>query len=256
MKRFSNHLSYVDSHDTVVRMLQSWRLWLGGAVLGALIASLVYLVFPPDYRARAVVVIDHNLESVWEFAPAQNFYFLGRETRKLEELAWNDETLGLVTDEVDGVTVADLRNEILSLSHPADGAWHLWADHPDRDTAEEIAGAWADVFVEQIYTGMGTSAELEYQREEINKILLEHTAMNPDEVHNLIDEMSLLLDKTTGISPWLEVDLAQGDDLIVTRKVLQSVYILAGSLIGACGMALVTLVFYRVEDENEFLADA
>jgi hypothetical protein len=256
MKRITNHLTYVDSHDTVVRVLQSWRLWFGGAILGALLATLIYCVFPPDYRARAVVVIDHNLESVWEFAPAQNFYFLGRETRKLEELAWNDETMQLLVDEVDGFTVSKLRNEILSLSHPADGGWHLWADHPDRDTAEELAGAWARVFVEQIYAGMGTSEELEYQREEINKILLEYKGMNPDEVYNLIDRMSPLLDKTSGISPWLEVDLAQGENLMVTREVLLSVYVLAGSLIGACGMALATMVFYRVEDENEFLADA
>ena len=115
MKRFMNHLTYVDSHDTVVRVLQSWRLWVGGALLGALLASLIYFIFPPDYRARAVVVIDHNLESVWEFAPAQNFYFLGRETRKLEELAWNDETMELLAAQVEGVTVAELRNEILSL---------------------------------------------------------------------------------------------------------------------------------------------
>lgn len=256
MKRLLNHLSYDDSHDSVVRVLQSWRMWLGGAVLGALIASLIYLVFPPDYRARAVVVVDHNLESVWKFAPAQNFYFLGRETRKLEILAWNDDTLGMVADDIDGITISELRTEILSLSHPADGGWYLWADHPDRDMAEEIAGAWADAFVDQIYAGMETSAELEYQREEINKILLDHKTMNPDEVHNLIDEMSLLLDKTTGISPWLEIDLAQGENLMVTRKVLQSVYILSGSLIGACVMAMATLVLYRVEDENEFLADA
>lgn len=256
MNKLMNHLSYVDSHDSVVRVLQSWRLWLGGAVLGGLIASLIYFVLPPDYRARAVVVIDHNLESVWEFAPAQNFYFLGRETRKLEELAWNDDTLGMVAEEIDRVTVGELREEILSLSHPADGGWHLWADHSDKEMAEAIASAWAAVFVKQIYAGMETSAELEYQREEINKILLEHKTMNPEEVHNLIDVMSPLLDKTTGISPWLEVDLAQGENLLVTRKVLLSVYILAGSIIGACGLALGTMAFYRVEDENEILADA
>ena len=80
--------------------------------------------------------------------------------------------------------------------------------------------------------------------------------MGPDEIHNLIDVMSPLLDKTTGISPWLEVDLAQGENLMVTREVLLSVYVLAGSMIGACGLALAAFVFYREEDDNEFMANA
>jgi hypothetical protein len=256
MKKFMNHLAYVDTHDSAVRVLQSWRLWIVGAVLGALLAALVYAVFPPPFRARAVVIIDHNLESVWEFAPAQNFYFLGRETRKLEQLAWNDDTMQMVVDEVGGVTISELREKILNLSQPSDGGWHLWADHPDEETAEQIASAWAQAFVEQIYAGMDTSAELERQRQAINEILLENQDMNPDEVHDLIDVMSPLLDDTTGISPWLEVDLAQGEDLLVTRKVILSVYILIGSVIGACSLAFYALLMFRVEDDNEFMVDA
>jgi hypothetical protein len=202
------------------------------------------------------VVIDHNLESVWEFAPAQNFYFLGRETRKLEQLAWNDVTMQMVAEEVGGVTVSELRDEILSLSQPSDGGWHLWADHADQQVAEEIAGAWARAFVEQIYAGMSTSAELEQQREEINQILLENEGMNPDEVHDLIDVMSPLLDQTAGISPWLEVDLAQEEDLMVTHKVILSVYVLIGSFVGACGTALLAMMIFRVEEDDEFLVNA
>jgi hypothetical protein len=240
----------------MVRVLQSWRLWFLGAAVGALAAAGIYLLFPPDFRARAVVVIDHNLESVWEFEPSQNFYFLGRETRKLEQLAWSDETLGQVAEQVDGVTVDDLRNEILSLSHPADGGWHLWADHKEEATAEKIAGAWASVFVDEIYPGMDTSLDLELARMEVNEILLEYPEMNPEEVHDLIDRMSIELDKTSGISPWLEVYLAQGADLMVARKILLSIYVLVGSVIGAVGLALVTLFFIRSEEYDEYLADA
>lgn len=256
MKRMVNRLLYVDAHDSMVRVLQSWRLWFLGAVVGALVAAGLYLLFPPDFRARAVVVIDHNLESVWEFEPSQNFYFLGRETRKLEQLAWSDKTLELVAEQVDGVTADGLRNEILSLSHPADGGWHLWADHEDEATAEAIAGTWATVFVDQIYAGMDTSLDLELARMEVNEILLEYPEMNPEEVHELIDRMSIELDQTSGISPWLEVYLAQGTDLMVTRKILLSIFVLAGSVIGALGLALITLFLIRSEEYDEYLADA
>jgi hypothetical protein len=256
MKRIVNRFLYEDAHDSMVRVLQSWRLWFLGASLGALVAGGIYLLFPPDFRARAVVVIDHNLESVWEFAPSQNFYFLGRESRKLEELAWSDRTLELVADEFEGVSVGDLRNEILNLSQPADGGWHLWADHEDKATAEEIAGTWARVFIEQIYLGMDTSLELELARMEVNELLLEYPGMNPDEVHDLIDQMSIQLDQTSGISPWLEVYLAQGTELLVSRKVLLAVYVLAGSVIGAVGLALITFLFTRSEEYDEYLVDA
>lgn len=254
MKRMVNRLLYVDAHDSMVRVFQSWRLWLLGAAVGALVAAGGYFVFPPAYRARAVVVIDHNLESVWEFMPSQNFYFLGRETRKLEQLAWSDKVLEPVAAEFDGISVSDLRNEILSLSQPSDGGWYLWADHEDQAVAEEIAGTWARVFVDQIYLGMDTSLDLELARMEVNEILLEYQNMNPDEVQELIDRMSIELDQTSGISPWLEVYLAQEAGLMVTRKVLLSVYVLMGSVVGAMGLALTTLLTIRSEEYDEYLA--
>lgn len=254
MKRMMNRLMYVDAQDSMVRVFQSWRLWLLGAVVGALVAAGIYYLFPPAYRARAVVVIDHNLESVWEFTPSQNFYFLGRETRKLEQLAWSDKTLEPVADEFDGISVDELRNEVLSLSQPSDGGWYLWADHEDKTTAEEIAGTWARVFIDQIYQGMDTSLELELARMEVNEILLQYPDMNSDEVKELIDRMSVELDQTSGISPWLEVYLAQGSDLVVTRKVLLSIYVLAGSVVGAVGLALVTILSVRSEEYDEYLA--
>jgi capsular polysaccharide biosynthesis protein len=254
MRTFLDRFLYGKSHDSLVRVLMSWKLWVLGAAIGALAATAVYMLFPPPYRARAVVVIDHNLESVWKFAPAQNFYFLGRESRKLEELAWSDKTLDPVAEEFEGISVSDLRKEILSLSHPADGGWQLWADHEDRDLAEAIAGKWAEVFVDQIYAGMDTSMELELARMEVNEVLLQYPEMNPEEIHDLIDRMSVELDATSGISPWLEVYLAQGSDLVVARSVLLSIYVLAGSIIGAFGLMGLTLFFIRSEEYDEYLA--
>jgi len=116
MNKYVNGLLYVDSHDSLVRVLQSWRLWILGAIIGTLVATLVYTVAPPPYRARATVVVDQNLEGAWEYGSRQLFYFLGREARKLEEVAWSDETLQLVADEVEGVTVQERREGILLLS--------------------------------------------------------------------------------------------------------------------------------------------
>ncbi len=53
-------------------------------------ASL-YLLMPPPYRARATVNVDFNLEQAWpQETDRQQFYYLERETRKLEEIAWSD----------------------------------------------------------------------------------------------------------------------------------------------------------------------
>lgn len=254
MERIVKSLVKEDAHGSIVRVLQAWRLWLLGALVGALVAAGVYFLFPPAYRASAVVVIDHNLEAVWQGTPRQAFYFLGRETRKLERLAWSDKTLDLVAEELDGYSVSDLRNGILSLSHPADGGWELWADHPDRATAEKIAGTWARIFVDQIYLGMDTSLELELARRDINQLMLEYPKLSLSEINDVIERESIDYSSTSAISPWLEVYLAEGSNLSVYRKVSLSTYALGGSGIGALGFALAALVITRSEEKDEDLA--
>jgi len=255
MKKFVNGLLYVDSHDSIVRVLQSWRLWIIGAIIGTLIATVVYAVFPPPYRARAIVVVDHNLEEAWEFGSGQLFYFLGRETRKLQELAWSDEVMQLVADRVGDVSVRELRDEILHLSQPEDGGWHFFADSQDPERAEQIASAWAEVFYEQTYAAVEISAELEAMRVEINEVLERSPDLSRGDVQNLIDRISPTLYKTKGVSYFIELSLAQTENLAITRSVPLSVYILAGSFIGAFGLALAALILIRAEEKDAFLVE-
>jgi capsular polysaccharide biosynthesis protein len=250
-----NTLLYVDSHDSIVRVLQSWRLWVVGAIVGALLASAIYFVFPPMYRARAVVVVDHNLEEVWAAEPGNLFYFLGRETRKLEALAWNDETLGMVADQVEGVTVAELREKILFLSQQSDGTWNFYADQRDADRAEQIASTWANVFVEQVIGSIEVSAELMQAREEINEVLLNNPNISQGDIGNVVNRIYPELYQTDGISPFIEVSLSQGENLAVTRSISMAVFTLSGSVLGALGIALAALVVLRAEEKDDFLVE-
>ncbi len=50
------------------------------------------------------------------------------DSEKLEELAWDDATLQMVVDENPGTSISKLREGVLQLSQPGEGAWHFWAD--------------------------------------------------------------------------------------------------------------------------------
>lgn len=248
-----NTLLYVDSHDSIVRVLQSWRLWIVGAIVGALVASGIYLVFPPQYRARAVVVVDHNLEEMWAAEPGNQFYFLGRETRKLEALAWSDEVMETVADQVGNVSVRDLREKILFLSQQSDGEWHFYAKDRDPARAEQIAGTWAAVFVDQTIASVEISVELVQAREEINQILLNNPNISRGDIGNLVNRIYPDLYETKGISPYVEVTLSQSENLKIERSLSMAIYIISGSTIGALSIATAALVLLRAKEEDEFL---
>ncbi|HSG44977.1 MAG TPA: hypothetical protein VLA72_17660, partial [Anaerolineales bacterium] len=94
------------STDDLIQLLQAWRFWLLASVLGALLGGVAYSVFPSDYRARATVVVDFNMEEVWPVDEDRElFYYLEREARKLEEVAWSDDVLETVADTVGNTTV-------------------------------------------------------------------------------------------------------------------------------------------------------
>ena len=139
------------SMDDLIRLLKAWRFWSVGAPIGALLGAGVYYIAPPPYRAHATVLVDFNLERAWpEETDRQQFYYLERETRKLEEIAWSDMVMGLVVEAVGDITTEQLRNEILSLSQPAEGGWNFYADNKDPERAAALASAWSQVFVEQV----------------------------------------------------------------------------------------------------------
>ncbi len=137
--------------DDLVRLLKAWRFWSVGALIGALIGAGIYYLAPPPYRAHATVLVDFNLEQAWpKETDRQQFYYLERETRKLEEIAWSDMVMGMVVEANPDVTVQELRSGKLTLSQPADGGWHFYADDNNPERAATLASTWSQVFAEQV----------------------------------------------------------------------------------------------------------
>lgn len=235
-------LSTSASTDFLAELFGSWRLWLLGAFLGALLAYAAFALFPPDYRARATVVVDSNLEEAWQFFPdRQLFQFLQRETERLEQLAWSDGVLQSVTASVPGHSVSELRDHALQLSQPSDGGWHFYANDPDPTTAQTLAAAWAQAFVDAAHAAVAASPELQAARAALNAELLQP---EPDDarVRELADDLSRLNENTKGISLYTELYLSQAADLPTVRSLSQATYLLVGSAIGALAAPLYSLL--------------
>jgi uncharacterized protein involved in exopolysaccharide biosynthesis len=144
------------SLDDLIRLLKAWRFWLLGTLLGALLGTAIYTLMPPPYRARATVNVDFNLEQAWpQETDRQQFYYLERETRKLEELAWSDVVMEMVAGATGDITTQELSNRKLSLSQPAEGGWNFYVDDADPERAAALASTWSQVFVEQVHLQAG-----------------------------------------------------------------------------------------------------
>ncbi len=140
------------SLEDFIRLLKAWRFWLFGALLGAALGAALYYIVPPPYRAQATVNVDFNLEQAWpQETDRQQFYYLERESRKLEEIAWSDDVMSQLSSEF-AVTVEDLRGNKLQLSQPAEAGWHFYADDNDAEFAESLVAAWAEAFVAKTQT--------------------------------------------------------------------------------------------------------
>ncbi len=137
--------------DEILVLLSAWRVWVGGAVLGALIAGLAYLIFPPPYRAQATVLVDQNVEQAipQEQSDLLKYTYLQRETDKLKDIVWSDQTLSRVAART-GLSLAELRDGRLILSQPQDGGWHFLAEGANPETASKLASAWAEAFVAEV----------------------------------------------------------------------------------------------------------
>ena len=139
------------SIDDFIRLLKAWRFWSVGALIGALLGAGMYYVAPPPYRAHATVLVDFNLEQAWpQETDRQQFYYLERETRKLEEIAQSDIVMDMVVQATANMTTQELRNRKLSLSQPAEGGWNFYADDADPGRAAALASTWSQVFVDQV----------------------------------------------------------------------------------------------------------
>ena len=158
------------AHDDLLHLLAAWRVWVGGAFLGAAVATIVYLLAPPSYRAQATVLVDQNVEQVipQEKTDLRKYTYLQRETDKLVEIAWSDQTLSRVATQT-GLPVARLRDGRLHLSQPSDGGWHFLADAPDPVNASALASAWARAFVEELQSkpaGISPLLEINFTRQQ------------------------------------------------------------------------------------------
>lgn len=223
------------SVDDLIQLLQAWRFWVLSGLVGALLGGLVYLVFPPDFRARATVVVDFNMEQAWPVdSDRELFYHLEREARKLEEVAWADETLAKVAEATGGVTVSDLRSGVLELSEPSDGGWHFYANDPSAARAERLASIWAETFVAEVHNGIETAVALDTARKALEA--------NPTD-QELLSRVNELETKSLGITPELQIFPAQISDLNPQRRVGPANFIFAGAVILTVISALFILLF-------------
>ena len=227
------------STDDLIQLLQAWRFWLLACLFGALLGGVVYAIFPPDYRARATVVVDFNMEQAWPVdSDRELFYYLEREARKLEEVAWSDDVMSVVANSVGDVTVEELRSGVLELYEPADGGWHFYASDPDPTRTEQLASVWAETFEARVQDGIKTALALDASRKALE--------VNPTEAE-ILAYVTELESQSLGITPELQVSLSQGKDLNATRRVSAGNYIFAGAVSFMVLSALVILFFGKVE---------
>lgn len=196
------------SLDDLIRLLKAWRFWIVGALIGACIGAAVYYVAPPVYRARATVNVDFNMEQAWpQNTDREQFYYLEREVRKLEEIALSDSVIQAVADSDGKVKINELRNGKLQLSQPAEAGWHFYADDKNQKRAAKLASAWAQAFADQVKQRVA---------------------------------------KSQGLSSYIQVDVTQADNLPVKRTASLSTYLLVGTIGFLFVSALSLLFFVRV----------
>jgi hypothetical protein len=222
-------------------------------VVGGLLGWGVFALFPPPYRAQASVVVDYNIEDLWiSRLNVQFAFFYLRETRKLEAVAFSDETLSLVVEQVEDVTVEELRSRKLMLGSPYDGVWHFWVDDADPDRAEQLAKVWVEAFLKRARELVTVSAEMDALREELNAYVAQSTIVDTGhpEVVRLIEEISTLAEQIDGISSYIDLSSSQIESLPITRTVDRYVYILAGSVLGAGLIAFLALFINKSKQEG------
>lgn len=194
------------SLDDLIRLLRAWRFWLAAAVLGAMIGAAVYFIAPPPYRARATVNVDFNLEQAWpQETDRQQFYYLERETRKLEEIAWSDEVMQAVASADGSAAAAELRGGKLILSQPAEAGWHFYADAADAQRAQRLASAWAQAFAQAAQANIGAQ---------------------------------------DGLNAFIRIQVTQAADLPVERREPLGSYLLAGAF-GAWFLGALIVLFFE-----------
>ncbi len=194
------------STDDLIRLLKAWRFWLISALVGAALGAAFYYIMPPVYRARATVNVDFHMEQAWpQNTDREQFYYLDRETRKLEEIAWSDAVLNQVVSQTGMSSVGTLRNQKLQLAQPSNGGWHFYVEDKDPKKASALASAWATAFAQAVKAQVANPAN--------------------------------------GLEQYITADATQVDNLVPHRAVSVSMYALAGTVIFLALSALLVLFF-------------
>ena len=195
------------SIDDFVRLLKAWRFWSVGALIGALIGAGFYYLAPPPYRAHATVLVDFNIEQAWpQETDRQQFYYLERETRKLEEIAWSDSVMQAIVETNGNITNRELHDGRLSLSQPAEGGWHFYVEDENPERAAAIASAWAQTFAGAVVNRAAT---------------------------------------TDGLNSFIEATVTQTAQLPVERSVPLSTYLFVGAIVFLTFASLLVLFLNR-----------
>lgn len=224
------------SFDDFIRLLRAWRFWLLGALLGGILGTAVYYIAPPEYRARATVVVTFNMEKSWPVnSDKELFYYLERESRKVEDVAQSDATLQQVADET-GFSISQLRSGKLELSQPQDGGWQFYATDPQAAVAKKLASAWAGAFSTQIRQGIEKAVELDAARKAL--------AANPSDA-KIQASISTLESQSLSITPELQISFSQAKDLPVEHKTGLGTYVLTGAALTLAISALLFLFWPR-----------
>lgn len=193
------------SLDDLIILLRAWRFWVSAFLVGGVIGLVTYLFAPLPYRAWATVLVDFNMEKAWPTnTDREQFYYLERETRKLEEIAWSDQVLGDVAQRLGNLSIAQLRNGKMRLGQPGEGGWHFYAYDPDPRRAEALAVAWAEAF---------TQAVTQAVRED------------------------------KGLNAWIQVQVTQKQDLPLERVPSLGTCLLSGGL-GSAFLAALAVSFF------------
>ena len=214
-----------------------WKIWLLGILIGGVLGGVLSLAIPTRYRAMAVVTVDFNVENTWPGNPDNEiFYFLDREARKLEELAWSDDTLMAVT-QASGTNAVTLRGGILELSQPKDGGWHFYAYANDPKAAATLAASWAKSFNQQAQRSVVASVALDGARKALEKDPADQT---------YLARVTDLEAQAKGILPGIEISASQLDNLHVEQQGHPAWNILGGAMFGL----LIALFLRSPNQEN------
>jgi hypothetical protein len=226
------------SSDDLTRLLRAWRFWILTALIGGILGAAIYFIAPPAYRVRASVQVDFNLEEA--YTPTQDkqaFYYLEREVRKLQDVAFSDVVLQAVTDEVGNTSIAELRDEKLLLSQPGEAGWHFFAEDRDPKRAEALASAWTNAFIAEIKDAATASMTLQSFHAEIEKGC-------GGDCSTIESKIADLESRARGISPYVEVGPLQTKQLPIARKIAISTYTIVGA-IAAWAIGALAILFFQ-----------